>query len=101
MVINGDRGLVWIVTKCAMCHGTMQKDETKCFLCGAELPPDRTKKTLQERFASIVKGALIFSAVLTVASLFTDFTPSFIKCSITTVVLGMVLKSAQQMRENQ
>ncbi len=94
-------GLGWGVTKCAMCHGTMRKQETKCFLCGAELPPDPNKKTLQERFATVVKGAMIFSAVLTVASLFTSFTPSFVKCSIITVVLGLVMKSAEQMKANQ
>jgi hypothetical protein len=84
-----------------MCHGTMQKNETKCFLCGSELPPDPNKVTFKERFAGIVKVAMIISGLMTVASLFVDFTPSFVKCSIVTVVLGMVLKSAQQMNENQ
>jgi hypothetical protein len=93
-------GLRWFVTKCAACHGTMQKEETKCFLCGTAVGPDRTKVTLQDRFSAAVKVALIISSLMTVASLFTDFTPSFTKCMVATVVLGLVKNSAQQMKEN-
>jgi hypothetical protein len=78
----------------------MQKDETRCFLCGSAVPPDRTKVTLRERFSSGVKVALIFSCLLTVASLFTDFTPSFTKCMVSTLVLGLVKNSANQMAAN-
>ena len=93
-------GLRWSVTKCAACHGTMQKDEARCFLCGTAVGPDPSKVTLQQRFAMVVKVALIISALMTVASIFTDFTPSFIKCAVATVVLGLVKNSAQQMKEN-
>lgn len=88
------------MTKCVTCHGTMHKDETKCFLCGTAVAPDVTKVTLKQRFSTVVKVALIVSSVMTVASLFTDFTPSFVKCMVTTVVLGLVKNSATQMAEN-
>lgn len=78
----------------------MHKDEKKCFLCGSDVAPDKTKVTLKERFASAVKVALIISAAMTVASLFTDYVPSFVKCMVITVVLGLVKNSAQQMKEN-
>lgn len=78
----------------------MHKDEKKCFLCGSDVIPDRTKVTLQQRFTSAVKVALIISAAMTVASLFTDYVPSFVKCMVITVVLGLVKNSAQQMKEN-
>ena len=78
----------------------MQKDEARCFLCGTAVGPDKSKATLQQRFATVVKVALIISSLMTVASIFTDFTPSFIKCMVTTVVLGLVKNSANQMKEN-
>ena len=88
------------MTKCVTCHGTLQKTETKCFLCGTEVRPERAKVSLQERFVSVVKIALGISVALTVLSLFTDWVPSFIKCSIATAILGLVKNSAQQMSEN-
>jgi hypothetical protein len=35
--------------------------------------------------------------VLTVASIFTSFTPSFTKCSVVTLILGLAKSSAQEM----
>lgn len=78
----------------------MQKDETRCFLCGSEVAPDRSKVTLQQRFSSVVKVALVLAFVMTVASLFTDWVPSFTKCITATLVLGLVQKSATQMNAN-
>lgn len=78
----------------------MTKEETKCFLCGTEVAPDRTKVTLQDRFATVVKVALLISATMTCAALFTDYVPSFTKCAVTTIVLGLVMKSARMMKEN-
>ena len=92
--------LLLAVTKCVTCHGILAKTETKCFLCGTEVTPDVTKVTLQQRFATVVKVAMIISAVMTCASLFTDYVPSFVHSFVTTVVLGLVMKSAVQMREN-
>ena len=93
-------GLDWAVTKCVTCHGTMHKSEKTCFMCGSDVPPDPDKVTLQQRFFTVVKVGLIVSSVMTVASLFFDFTPSFTKCMVATMILGLVKNSAQQMHEN-
>lgn len=78
----------------------MAKTETKCFLCGSAVAADRSKVTLQDRFATVVKIALLVSAAMTCGSLFVDIGLSFTKCIITTIVLGLVMKSARMMKEN-
>ena len=88
------------MTKCLTCQATLQKHETKCFLCGTEVVPDTKKLTLLERFNSGAKVALIVSSLLTVASLFTNVAPPFIKCMVATVILYLVKSSAQQMWDN-
>lgn len=99
------QGLGWfweivLVKKCLTCHATMTKEETKCFVCGTEVVSDRDRVSLRQRFSTIVTIATILSAVMTVASLFTDFTPSFVKCFSATFMLGLVKKSASQMKAN-
>jgi hypothetical protein len=70
-----------------------------CIKCGAPVVLKSNKPSLQERFCSWLKVGVIVSAVMTVASLFTDFTPSFIKCAVATLVLGLARSSAGQMVE--
>jgi hypothetical protein len=65
------------------------------------MPQPKTKLTLQDRFRIGVKIAFFCSGGLTIASLFTSFTPSFVKCLVTTVVLMLVKSSADQMAESQ
>ena len=77
----------------------LHKTEVKCFMCGAAVVLDKHKVTLQERLCSGLKVALIVSCVITVASIFTDFTPSFTKCSVATLILGLAKSSAEQMTE--
>ena len=88
------------MTKCLTCHGTLQKEETRCFLCGTDVAPDPNKVSLRQRFSTALKVALVFSSVMTVASIFTDLMPSFTKCMVATVILGLAKSSAQQMSEN-
>jgi hypothetical protein len=79
----------------------MHKTETRCFMCGSAVAPDPSKVTLRERFYGGVKVALIVSSVMTVASIFVNnYTPSFTKCMVLTVVLGLVKNSASQMSAN-
>src|ERR1051326_3150237 len=68
--------------KCPSCNGTLRNDETVCFICGAQMPQPKTKLTLQDRFRIGVKIAFFCSGGLTIASLFTSFTPSFVKCLV-------------------
>ena len=85
--------------KCQSCHGTLKNGETECFICGTAVPPEREVVTLRDRFRSLVKYAFFFSCILTVASLFTDYVPPFLKCAISTGLLLLVKNSADQMAE--
>ena len=87
------------MSKCPSCNGTLRKEETECFMCGAPVPQAKTQLSLQDRFRIGVKYAFFASGALTVASLFTDFTPSFVKCFVTTLILMLVKSSADQMAE--
>jgi hypothetical protein len=89
------------MTKCASCSGSLRDEETKCFLCGTPVPPKRTKVTMPDRFRQVINITFIVSAIMTVASLFFDFTPSFIKCMVATLILGLVKSSAEQMSQSQ
>ncbi|HEY4364363.1 MAG TPA: hypothetical protein VGN17_25585 [Bryobacteraceae bacterium] len=63
------------------------------------MPPSKTKITIPERFLTVIKITFIISAIMTVASLFFDFTPSFTKCMVATMVLGLAKSSADQMAQ--
>ena len=86
--------------KCSSCNGTLLNDETTCFVCGTPVPQLKAKKPFVDRCRTLLKIAFIASGVLTLASLFTDYTPSFVKCLVTTVVLMLVKSSADQMAES-
>ena len=88
-----------LVPRCVTCDGTLTKTEMKCLMCGTDVKEDKNQVTIQERVCSGLKVAVIFSGVLTVASLFLDFTPSFAKCSAATLILGLAKSSAEQMVE--
>lgn len=85
--------------KCGGCNGSLKPDEIVCFQCDTPVPPAREKIPVSARFGTVIKVAFILSAVMTVASLFFDFTPSFIKCLVATMVLGLVKSSADQMSD--
>ena len=85
--------------RCLQCNGSLRREETSCFVCGAPVPEDHPKSPFRERCRTAIKIAFYFSLALTVASIFTDLTPSFIKCSAATVVLRLVKSSADQMAE--
>lgn len=87
------------MTKCGSCHGSIRDGETVCFLCDTPVPPLKTKITIPERFQTVIKITFIVSALMTVASLFFDFTPSFIKCMVATLILGLVKSSSDQMTQ--
>ena len=86
--------------KCVSCNGTLRNTEVSCFLCGTAVPKDKSAVTLRDRCRSFIKFMFIFCSILTVASLFTDYTPSFIKCFVATLILALVKNSADQMAES-
>lgn len=65
--------------------------------CGAAVGEDPNKVTIQERISGWLKIAVIISSAITVSSIFLDFTPSFVKCSVTTLILGLAKSSADEM----
>jgi len=79
----------------------MKNNETSCFICGTPVPPEKNVVTMKDRFRSGVKYAFFLSGILTVASLFTDYAPPFIKCFLATLILLLVKNSADQMSESQ
>jgi hypothetical protein len=84
---------------CRECNATMTKTETVCLGCGSELEVETRADRLGGRFRVVIKVLFIVSALLTIASLFFDATPPFSRCAITTLVLLVVMSSADQMTE--
>lgn len=88
--------------KCVSCSGTLRSDETTCFICGTAVAPKNQTVSFHDRFRTVVKFLFLFSTVLTIASLFFgEYTPSFVKCSVATLVLKLVYSSANQMSSSQ
>jgi len=92
-------GLLWAVTKCLACHGILKKEETVCFLCGTEVPKDPGKVGIQQRLYTGIKICLWICSGFTIASIFTHYTPSFLKCGVATAVLGLAKNSMREMWE--
>ena len=75
----------------------MRTEETVCFRCDSKLPEKKSHVSWKDRCRTGLKIAFIFFAVMTVASLFTDMLPSFIKCLSVTFILMLVKSSADHM----
>ncbi|HEV8145343.1 MAG TPA: hypothetical protein VGP79_03135 [Bryobacteraceae bacterium] len=75
----------------------MRREETVCFRCDTKIPEKKSHVSWNDRCRTGLKIAFIFFAVLTVASLFTDMLPSFIKCLSVTFILMLVKSSADHM----
>jgi hypothetical protein len=86
--------------KCRDCNGTLKSDELQCFNCGAVVKTqDSAQTAFGKRFSTFLNVAFIASALLTVASLFFDFTPPFMRCLMLTFILLLIRSSAAQMME--
>ena len=88
-----------MLERCLDCNSTLKKGEIECYACGATVKQETNQTSFGKRFATILKFAFIASAILTVASLFFDATPSFGKCITVTLVLLLAKSSADQMLE--
>jgi hypothetical protein len=88
-----------MLDRCLDCNSSLKKEETACFACGAPVKRESSRTTFGKRFATVLKFAFFGSAILTVASLFFDATPSFWKCITATLVLLLAKSSADQMLE--
>jgi len=74
--------------------------EEQCYNCGAPVKVPESAQTLfGKRFITFLNLAFLGSAILTVVSLFVDFTPPFIRCLMLTFILLLIRSSAAQMME--
>jgi hypothetical protein len=87
------------MARCQQCNGSLKAGEKSCFVCGAAVPQANPKSPFRERCRLAIKLAFFASIVLTLASLFTDLTPSFVKCFAAMVILLFVKNSADQMSD--
>jgi hypothetical protein len=86
---------------CHDCNATMKVGETACWACGSAVKPKDLPPGLGSRFATAINFFFIISLVFTVASLFTDMAPPFLRCLTVTVVLYLVRSTAGQMMEKE
>lgn len=77
----------------------MRSEEKECWACGSAVRDKVPKKHLRDRFKTAVNVLFITFAVLAVASIFTDYVPSFWKCFGGLLVLYFVKNSIDQMVE--
>lgn len=89
-----------MLIRCRDCNSSVKEGETRCYACGSQIKSDDgAKAAFAKKFATIIKLAFFGSAALTIASLFFEFTPSFMKCLTTTLILLFVKSSADAMLE--
>jgi small-conductance mechanosensitive channel len=75
----------------------MTPQETVCLACGAQVRDNQPKADARSTFRSLVKYFLIFTAALTVLSLFIDVGVPFAALASVTFVLFLAFSSAQEM----
>ena len=92
-------GILPVMMRCLQCNATLRARGRYLYGCGSAVPQAHPKTTYGQHFQSIVKVLFILSAVLTVASIFTDYVPGFAKCFGSMVILFFVKNSADQMTE--
>jgi hypothetical protein len=86
--------------KCRECNSTVKTGEVHCYACGALLKARETGQTVfGKRFATFLTIAFGASALLTLASIFVDFTPPFMRCLMLTFILLVIRSSAVQMMD--
>jgi hypothetical protein len=75
----------------------MTPTETECLNCGATIEVKTAKDTAKAKFRSVIKLLMYASAAMAAASLFVNVGPSFMTCMCVTIVLFLVLNSAEEM----
>jgi hypothetical protein len=86
--------------KCRDCNSTLMAGELECYNCGASATvKDSAQTVFGKRFRSFLNVAFFASALMTVASLFVDFMPPFMRCLMLTFILLLIRSSAGQMMD--
>jgi hypothetical protein len=84
------------IHKCLDCNATMKAEETTCWACGSVIKTQDLPMGLS-RFVTFINVFFLVSLVATLASIFTDMMPPFMRCAAVTAVLFLVKSSAKQM----
>ena len=87
--------------RCRDCNSTLKPEETVCWACGSAVEPKQVPLSLNKSFSSFINFLFIVSLIMTVASLFTNMMPPFMRCATVTAVLFLVKSSATQMLEKE
>jgi hypothetical protein len=85
--------------KCHDCNSILSKEETSCFTCGCAVRRKAPGAGVAGNMVRVINVLMVVAAILTVASLFFNFTPPFATCAVVTLILGIVKSSAGQMAE--
>lgn len=83
--------------RCRQCEATMLATETKCLNCGGVVHDEAPKSDAKSRFRTGIKYFMFLCAGLSVLSLFINVGPSFAVCASMTLLLGIILSSAEAM----
>lgn len=83
--------------RCRQCEATMTAQETECLSCGGKIQNNKPKSDARSRFRTGIKLLAFACSALTIASLFVSVGPSFATCASVTIVLFLVLNSAEEM----
>ena len=89
------------IHRCRDCNSTVKADETSCWACGSAIERKDVASGLGSRFAKFINFFFVVSLVITVASMFTDMMPPFMRCAAVSLVLFLVKSSAGQMAEKE
>lgn len=86
---------------CLSCNSTLKKGEKECWACTAIVPEQNPKTSLHARFQAVIKLLFIMFAVLTPLALVLPdgYVPSFKRCLVGLIVLGLARSSIQTMTE--
>jgi len=87
--------------RCLDCNSTIKDDEKSCWSCGTVVERKDAASGLGVGFAKFINFFFILSLVVTVASMFTDMMPPFMRCATVSLVLFLVRSSAGQMADKQ
>jgi hypothetical protein len=86
---------------CMSCNSTLKVGEKECWACSAVVAEKNPKTSLHARFQTVIKFLFIMFAVLTPLALVLPdgYVPSFKKCVVGLIVLGLARSSIQTMTE--
>jgi hypothetical protein len=87
--------------RCVNCNGILKADEKQCYACDTPVfdEKSRSRSARQQHFATCIKMMFFLSLALMGVSMFTHYGPPFSTCLVTSLVLLLVMSSANHMLE--